>query len=87
MVELTGLEQKNYTVSVSRITLEQAIDFLWEVEGKGYPLRITNGRGSGHSARGESKSSSPAGRESSPGAANAVRAHTGFKLEDRFARP
>jgi hypothetical protein len=42
VVELGSLEQKNYNVTVSRITQDQAVDFLYEVEGGGYPLKITS---------------------------------------------
>ncbi len=42
VVELGSLEQKNYNVSVSRITQDQAVDFLYAVENGDYPLRITS---------------------------------------------
>ena len=42
VVELGALVQKNHTVSLSKISLEQALDFLYEIEGTGYPLRVTN---------------------------------------------
>jgi type II secretory pathway component PulM len=46
-----SLEQKNYTANLQKVTLEQAIEFLYEAEGKGYPLKIQSanikvGRGS-----------------------------------------
>jgi type II secretory pathway component PulM len=34
------LEQKNYTANLRKVTLEQALEFLYEAEGKGYPLKI-----------------------------------------------
>ncbi len=37
---LGTLEQKNYSVDVSRLTLSEFTDFLYEVEGRSYPLRI-----------------------------------------------
>ena len=37
---LGSLEQKNYSVDVSRVTLQELLDFLYEVEGTGYPLKI-----------------------------------------------
>ncbi len=42
VVELDSLVQKNHSVSLSKITLEQALDFLYEIEATGYPLRVTN---------------------------------------------
>ncbi|MCP4808410.1 MAG: type II secretion system protein M [Proteobacteria bacterium] len=42
VVELGALVQKNHTVSLSKISLEQALDFLYEIEGTGYPLRVSN---------------------------------------------
>jgi hypothetical protein len=46
-----SLEQKNYTANLKKVTLDQAVEFLYEAEGTGYPLKIqsTNikvGRGS-----------------------------------------
>jgi type II secretory pathway component PulM len=46
-----SLEQKNYTANLRKVTLEQALEFLYEAEGKGYPLKIQSanikvGRGS-----------------------------------------
>ena len=35
-----GLEQKNYTASLKKVTLEQALEFLYEAEASGYPLKI-----------------------------------------------
>lgn len=37
---LGSLEQKNYTANLRKVTLEQALEFLYEAEGKGYPLKI-----------------------------------------------
>lgn len=37
-----NLEQKNYSVSVSKVTLDQFLNFLYEAEATGYPLRITS---------------------------------------------
>ncbi len=37
-----SLEVKNFDVSVTRVSLEQMLDFLYAVETDGYPLRITN---------------------------------------------
>ena len=34
------LENKNYSVTVKKAGLDQIINFLYEVEGAGYPLRI-----------------------------------------------
>lgn len=42
VVELGALVQKNHTVSLSKISLEQALDFLYEIEATGYPLRVSN---------------------------------------------
>lgn len=42
VVEVGTLEQKNYAVTVSKITQQQAVDFLHAVETGGYPLRITS---------------------------------------------
>lgn len=36
------LEVKSYDVNVTRVTLQQMLDFLYAVETDGYPLRITN---------------------------------------------
>lgn len=35
-----SLEEKTYTVEVSKITLDQLTEFLYEVETGGYPLRV-----------------------------------------------
>ena len=35
-----GLEQKNFTASLKKVTLEQALEFLYEAEASGYPLKI-----------------------------------------------
>jgi type II secretory pathway component PulM len=35
-----SLEQKNYTANLKKVTLEQAMEFLYEAEGTGYPLKI-----------------------------------------------
>ncbi|HJN73061.1 MAG TPA: type II secretion system protein GspM [Myxococcota bacterium] len=42
VVELGSLVQKNHTVSLTRITLDQAVSFLYEIEATGYPLRVSN---------------------------------------------
>jgi len=41
---LGSLEVKNYDVKVNRVSLPQFLDFLYEVETDGYPLRITNAK-------------------------------------------
>ena len=35
-----GLEQKNFTANLKKVTLDQAIVFLYEAEASGYPLKI-----------------------------------------------
>ena len=35
-----GLEQKNFTANLKKVTLEQALEFLYEAETSGYPLKI-----------------------------------------------
>jgi len=35
-----SLEQRNYTANLKKVTLEQAVEFLYEAEGTGYPLKI-----------------------------------------------
>jgi len=42
VVELGTLEQKNYDVTVSRLTQDQVVDFLYEVEGGDFPLKISS---------------------------------------------
>lgn len=42
VVELGSLEQKNYDVTVSRLTQDQVVDFLYEVEGGDFPLKISS---------------------------------------------
>lgn len=42
VVELGSLIQKNHTVSLKRVTLDQAVSFLYEIEATGYPLRVSN---------------------------------------------
>jgi len=42
VVELGSLVQKNNSVSLTRITLDQAVTFLYEIEATGYPLRVSN---------------------------------------------
>lgn len=37
-----NLEQKNYSVSLSKVSLDQFLNFLYEAEATGYPLRITS---------------------------------------------
>lgn len=39
---LGSLEEKHYDVSVNRVSLPQFLDFLYQVETNGYPLRITS---------------------------------------------
>jgi len=39
--EEMALEQRDWTVTLKRITLDEYLSFLWELEGSGYPLRIT----------------------------------------------
>ena len=39
--EYGGLEETQYAVRVSRVTLEQLVGFLYEVETVGFPVRIT----------------------------------------------
>jgi len=39
-----SLEVKNYDVKVNRVSLPQFLDFLYQVETDGYPLRITNAK-------------------------------------------
>ena len=34
------LEQRNYDVSLKKVSLEQFLNFLWTVETDGYPLQI-----------------------------------------------
>lgn len=41
-LSLGRLVQRNYSVSISKVTLGQFASFLYNVEGKGYPLRITS---------------------------------------------
>ncbi len=36
------IEHRNYSVSLSKVTLEQLASFLYEVETSGYPLRISS---------------------------------------------
>ena len=36
------LEQKNYNVDLKKVTLDQLLNFLYETEATGYPLRIQN---------------------------------------------
>ena len=40
--EFGGLEETSYAVRVSRITLDQLVGFLYEVETAGFPVRITS---------------------------------------------
>ena len=42
VVELGSLEQKNYDVTVSRLTQDQVVDFLYAVEGGDFPLKISS---------------------------------------------
>ena len=35
-----SLEQKNFTATLKSVTLEQALDFLYQTEATGYPLKI-----------------------------------------------
>ncbi len=35
-----SLEQKNYTANLKKVTLDQALEFLYETEASGYPLKI-----------------------------------------------
>lgn len=44
VVELGSLEQKNYTVRLTKISQEQAAEFLYQVEGTGFPLRISSAK-------------------------------------------
>ena len=37
---LGALEQKNYTANLRKVTLEQALEFLYEAEARNYPLKI-----------------------------------------------
>jgi type II secretory pathway component PulM len=39
--EEMALEQRDWTVTLKRITLDEYLAFLWELEGSGYPMRIT----------------------------------------------
>jgi type II secretory pathway component PulM len=40
--QLGSLEAKTFTVNLSRVTLDQFLDFLYQIETDGYPLRITD---------------------------------------------
>lgn len=44
VVELGDLEEKNYSVKLSRVSLEQMVTFLYQVEATGYPLKITSAK-------------------------------------------
>lgn len=44
VVEMGDLEEKNYSVKLSRVTLEQMVSFLYQVEATGYPLKITSAK-------------------------------------------
>lgn len=39
-----NLQSKTYSVEVQKVTLQQVKDFLYELEGTGYPLKITGAR-------------------------------------------
>ena len=41
VAEFGGLQETSYAVRLSRITLEQLVGFLYEVETAGFPVRIT----------------------------------------------
>jgi general secretion pathway protein M len=42
--EMGDLEEKNYSVKLSRVSLDQMVTFLYQVEGTGYPLKITSAK-------------------------------------------
>lgn len=44
VVELGDLEEKNYSVKLSKVTLDQMVSFLYQVEATGYPLKITSAK-------------------------------------------
>ena len=44
VVEMGDLEEKNYSVKLSRVSLDQMVSFLYQVEGTGYPLKITSAK-------------------------------------------
>lgn len=39
-----NLEEKTFTVELEKVTLAQLVDFLYEVEANGYPLKIRSSR-------------------------------------------
>ena len=44
VVEMGDLEEKNYSVKLSRVNLDQMVSFLYQVEATGYPLKITSAK-------------------------------------------
>ncbi len=44
VVEMGDLEEKNYSVKLSRVSLDQMVSFLYQVEATGYPLKITSAK-------------------------------------------
>ncbi|MED5372756.1 MAG: type II secretion system protein GspM [Myxococcota bacterium] len=44
VVEMGDLEQKNYSVRLTRVSLDQMVKFLYQVEATGYPLQITTAK-------------------------------------------
>ena len=40
--QLGSLEAKTFSVNLSRVSLDQFLDFLYQIETNGYPLRITD---------------------------------------------
>lgn len=42
--ELDDLEEKSYSVKLTRVDLDQMVHFLYQVEATGYPLRITSAK-------------------------------------------
>ncbi|MFT5582681.1 MAG: type II secretory pathway component PulM [Cognaticolwellia sp.] len=44
VVEMGDLEEKNYSIKLTRVTLDQLVGFLYQVEATGYPLKITSAK-------------------------------------------